>query len=158
MPQNLSETGIILGLRSTSSDEVVGTIELPWYGKRSVVEVIFESADNGVPNELQVQAFCNLVSGWDGLLNRLIPHVLDFWNTEREAHGQMRGYDSLRPPFPQIREHTDLTGVVVAAMNGEDWCNYIGILAECTWSPEHGLGAKIVDGTVAQVGYQDLVT
>jgi hypothetical protein len=32
----------------------------------------------------------------------------------------------------------------------------IGLLFECTWEPEHGLGVKIEHGRVVEVGFQDV--
>lgn len=158
MPHELNDTGITLRQSATSSNEAVGVIELPWYGKRYTVEVIFEDADDGTPNQIQVQTFCNLISRWDELLNDLTAHVVDHWTTELEQTGQMPGHEGTPPLELQIGANTELTGIVVAAMNGEGWCNYVGLLAECTWSPEHGLGIKVIDGAVAEVGYQDVVT
>ena len=41
--------------------------------------------------------------------------------------------------------------------DGDDWSEYIGLLMECAWEEEHGLGVKIVDGTIKEMGFQDIV-
>jgi hypothetical protein len=32
-----------------------------------------------------------------------------------------------------------------------------GLLLNCTWEEEHGVGIKFVNGKVTQVGFQDIV-
>ena len=32
----------------------------------------------------------------------------------------------------------------------------VGVLFECSWEPEHGLGVKIINGEIVEVGYQDI--
>lgn len=158
MSPKLSSTGIILEPGSTESGEVVGTIDLPWFGKQYAVEVIFENDNDDVPNTLQIQSFCDLIARWDEFLEELTQHVLKNWKSELEEHSQTQLYDATRPPAQQVGENTTLTGIVIASMDGEDWCNYIGVLAECSWAPEHGLGVKIVDGSIVAIGHQDLVS
>ncbi len=48
MPHELNDTGITFRESAAASNEAVGLIELPWYGKRYTVEVIFEGADVGI--------------------------------------------------------------------------------------------------------------
>ena len=125
MSHELNDTGIILSKPSANAYEVVDMIELPWYGKRYMVEVIFEDADDSIPNQVQVRAFCNPISRRDELLNSLTSHIVDHWKAELEQFGQMPGREAQCLLDRLIGDNTGLTGVVVASMNDEDWCNYV---------------------------------
>jgi len=39
----------------------------------------------------------------------------------------------------------------------EDGVRRVGILCDCTWEPEHGLGISIEDEKVVEIGLQDIV-
>ncbi len=159
MDQRLKDTGIVLSNRASRPDDLYGTISLHWYGITHTAEVIFEGTSLGHgPNELQIHSFCDLVMKWDDIQGSMKAGILR--NRDRELSKCRLESGSRGSPQDdsQLANRMALTGIVVSYMDGQEWCNYIGLLAECPWSPEHGIGIKIVNGQVVEIGYQDIVT
>ena len=134
---------------------VVGRIVLPWFRKDTTVDVIFElEVASNSPNDLQVQAFTEFASSKYNIFTQVEKRVWDYYQRSVACHeGSLVISNS-----QSLAEKTTLTGCVVGYFDGDDWSAYIGLLAECEWEPEHGLGIKIVDGLISEIGFQDIIT
>ena len=161
MDERLEQAGVHEGQPDDPNDEFIGTVTVPWLGRDVEVEVIFRLNDDcTAPNDKQIDAFCQLLPSNSSFFADLPEALLSYYH---RARGESP-YDTLTTAklFPQIRNQkdldcmVDLRGILVWYYDG-DWSSFIGILAECTWEEEHGLGIKVVDGVPTEFGYQDLV-
>jgi hypothetical protein len=157
MDRRLQKAGLVTSDDRTHAHDVLGTITLSWYGSSFSAEVIFAGCSKYEPNELQISAFCDLIARWDDVMHTMRDGILANWTQELAECGHEPEYNALCPSERQLANRTELTGIIVSYMNGQEWCNYIGLLAECSWSLEHGLGVRIVDGRIVEIGYQDIV-
>lgn len=127
------------------------------------VHVIFRLDEhNDSPNDLQIEAFRRFMEARDVFFLALEQQLLDYYN-EARANCDL-DTETITELFPaidnprQLSSMTRLTGILIGYFDGDDWSAVIGLLAECSWEEEHGLGVKIVDGDVVDIGFQDLVT
>jgi hypothetical protein len=157
MDRRLQKAGLVPTDDRTHAYDVLGTITLPWFGHLLSAEVIFAGCSRDAPNEQQISAFCDLIARWDDVMHTMRDGILANWAQELAECSREPEYNASYPAEPQLANRTELTGIIVSYMNGQEWCNYIGLLAECSWSLEHGLGVKIVDGRIVEIGYQDIV-
>lgn len=163
MDERLSAVGLIpVAQRGRANDCTVGQIEIPWFGQAKAVEVIFECGDSTLlPNELQVHAFCDFANNktefFESLEGQLFAH---YTSARDESDLDAATIEEFFPPLTDYRQLSsliDCTGILVSYFDGDEWSAYIGLLMECLWDKEHGLGAKIVNGKVVEIGAQDIV-
>ncbi len=92
------------------------------------------------------------------ITTKLLQSILDYYKQER----QELGYDiEVNEKYPlvettnEILEMISLDGIVVpyaGIFDGRD----IGITFNCTWDTENGLGIRLLNEKVTEVGYQDV--
>lgn len=163
MDERLAAVGLVeLTSHDSANGRAFGQIELPWFDNSKAVEVIFERDDDSEsPNDRQILAFCRFVQSADLFFHSLERKLLDYFDKTRDEcdlDAETKGL--LFPPLQDPRDLSSLivlTGVLVSYFDGDDWSEYIGLLMECTWDREHGLGVKLVDGDVAEIGGQEIV-
>ncbi|MDM5155475.1 DUF2004 domain-containing protein [Bacillus sp. DX1.1] len=98
------------------------------------------------------------VNEWEQLQQSFLQPILDYYKQERHE----LGYDiEVNENYPfvetmdQILEMISLDGIVVpyaGIFEGRD----IGITFNCTWDIENGLGIRLLNEKVTEVGYQDV--
>lgn len=106
----------------------------------------------------QYTAYQSLMKNWKQLQQSFLQPILDYYQQKRHE----LGYDiALNESYPlvettdQLLEMITLDGIVVPygdIREGRD----IGILFNCTWDVENGLGLRLLDVKVTEVGYQDV--
>ena len=161
MDERLANAGVREGQPDDPDDEFVGTVTVPWFGRDVDVEVIFRLDDNcPEPTSKQIDAFCHLLPSKSPFFADLPEALLTYYNRARDE--SPLDAETISDLFPQINDARDLDrlidlrGILVWYYDG-DWSSYIGILAECRWEEEHGLGIKVVGGVPTEFGNQDLV-
>lgn len=163
MDQRLADAGLLQLPNSDDHDEgTLGYIEVNWFGTIVPVPVIFNLDESNAPNPLQIGAFRDFNRNRDTFFSDLEQQLLNYYHRARMESGL--DDESTKERFPAIDDAGDLasmtrlTGIVIDYFDGDDWSAVIGLLAECSWEKEHGLGVKIVDGQVVEIGFQDIVT
>ena len=98
------------------------------------------------------------MQNWEQLQQSLLPSILDYYKQER----QDLGYDiEVNENYPlvettnEISEMIRLDGIVVPYVGSFDGRD-IGLTFNCTWDIENGLGIRLLNEKVAEVGYQDV--
>lgn len=161
MDDRLVNAGVREGHADDPDDEFVGTLTVPWFGNDVDVQVIFRLDDDcSEPTDKQIDAFCQLLPPNNSCFADLPNALLQHYNTAREE--SPLDEETIEQLFPCISgvsdldRMIDLRGILVWYYS-DDWSSYIGILAECSWEEEHGLGIKIVDSIPTKIGNQDIV-
>jgi hypothetical protein len=163
MDSRLSAAGLIaVGAPDNSHDSTFGRINVPWFGALEIVDVIFEhETRDQPPTERQIDAFCRFASNRDPFFKSLEGKLFKYFNDARQESNLHQ--DMIERLFPhldeprQLKSLIELRSILVSYYDGEAWCDYIGLLMECSWEVEHGLGVKVVDGQVQEIGLQDIV-
>jgi len=161
MDDRLVNAGVREGQPDDPDDEFVGTVTVPWFGHDVDVQVIFRLDDDcTAPTDKQIEAFCQLLPSNSSFFTDLPEALLKHYNVARDE--SPLDDETIAELFPRIDDAfdldrmIDLRGILVWYYDGE-WSSYIGILAECNWEEEHGLGIKVVDGIPTEIGNQDIV-
>lgn len=120
---------------------------------------MIDGEEDGKFDEEQYAAYQALMKSWEQLHENFLEPILKYYQQKRHE----LGYDiALNENYPlvetadQILEIIVLDGIVVPygdIREGRD----IGILFNCTWDQENGLGLRLLNEEVIDVGYQDIV-
>jgi len=127
-------------------------------GKEAGIALMVKGEEDGKFDEEQYSAYNSLVQNWEQLQQGFLQAILDYYKLER----QELGYDiEVNENYPQIEttnqllEMITLVGIVVPYGDiNED--RDIGITFDCTWDTENGLGLRLLNEKVTEVGYQDV--
>ncbi len=98
------------------------------------------------------------MDNWNNVQHNILQRILKYYKQKRHE----LGYDvSFSQDYPlietvdQLIEHITLVGISVPyefLRDGRD----IGISFDCSWDQENGLGIRLIDEKVEEVGYQDV--
>jgi hypothetical protein len=123
-------------------------VTLVLLGKPTEVEVLVESeAELAEPNEAQIGALVSLLESWNNFASDLERRLLDY---RRELGGTA-------DTIAELAQDLTLSGLVVGYHDGQGWSDYLGLLFNCAWDPEHGVGVKIVQNKVVEIASQDII-
>ena len=127
-------------------------------GNEVEIALIVKGDEDGKFDEEQYVAYTSLMQNWEQLQQSFFFFFLDYYKQER----QELGYDiEVNEKYPlvettnEILEMISLDGIVVpyaGIFDGRD----IGITFNCTWDTENGLGIRLLNEKVTEVGYQDV--
>ncbi|WP_397540320.1 DUF2004 domain-containing protein [Rummeliibacillus pycnus] len=127
-------------------------------GHEVEIALMVNGAEDGKYDKEQYVAYTSLMQNWEQLQQSFLQSILDYYKQER----QDLGYDiEVNENYPlvkttnEILEMISLDGIVVpyaGAFDGRD----IGLTFNCTWDIENGLGIRLLNEKVAEVGYQDV--
>lgn len=127
-------------------------------GNEVEIALLVKGDEDGKFDEEQYVAYTSLMQNWEQLQQSFLQSILDYYKQER----QELGYDiEVNENYPlvettnEILEMISLDGIVVpyaGIFDGRD----IGITFNCTWDTENGLGIRLLNEKVTEVGYQDV--
>ncbi|MED4402854.1 DUF2004 domain-containing protein [Metabacillus fastidiosus] len=150
------------------NDSVFGELEydygwvkyttIEFCGKEAEIALMVKGEDNGKFDEEQYIAYNSLMEKWEQLQQGFLQAILDYYKQER----QELGYDiEVNENYSQIEttnqllEMITLVGIVVPSRDIYEERD-IGITFDCTWDIENGLGIRLLNEKVTEVGYQDV--
>lgn len=152
----------------TKNDSVFGELEynyiwskdttINFLGKETMIALIVKGDEDGKFDEEQYIAYKSLMEKWDELQESFLQPILDYYKQTRYELGYDIEFNENYPlieTIDKLLENIKLVGIVIpyaGSFEGRD----IGITFDCTWDEENGLGIRVVNEKVIEVGYQDV--
>jgi len=152
----------------TINDPIFGELEyeygwakdtiIRFFGKETEISLMIDGEEDGEFDEEQYKAYQALMQNWEGLQPSLLQSILDYYKQKRHELGYDIGLNENYPLIEtpdQILEMITLDGIIVPyadIFEGRD----IGITFSCTWDIENGLGVRLLNEKIIEVGYQDV--
>jgi hypothetical protein len=154
----------------TINDAVFGELEfngydwtghkpIDFFGREVRVSLIVRGEDDGKFEEEQYTTYNSFIDKWDQIQQNILGSILDYYKQTR----QELGYDvednanyPLIETTDQLLEKITLVGIFVADKDFFEFLD-IGLMFDCTWDLENGVGICLIEGEVIEVGYQDVV-
>ncbi|MDW7617924.1 DUF2004 domain-containing protein [Peribacillus simplex] len=152
----------------TINDPIFGELEyeygwakdttIHFFGKEKEISLMIDGEEDGKFDEEQYMAYQALMEKWEDLQLSLLQSILDYYKQKRHELGYDIGLNENYPLVEttnQILEMITLDGIVVPyadIFEGRD----IGITFNCTWDIENGLGLRLLNEKIIEVGYQDV--
>jgi len=137
----------------------IGNKSINFSGKESKVSLIIRGEDNGKFEDEQYTAYNSLIDKWDQLKQEILEPILDYYTQTRKDLGCDVEYNANYPLIEttdQLIEKITLVGIFIADKELLEFLD-IGLIFDCTWDLENGLGLCLIEGEVIEVGYQDVV-
>ncbi|MNJ60667.1 hypothetical protein D3C77_564170 [compost metagenome] len=90
---------------------------------------------------------------------KIFEYYLENYEDHRAMQGSSEEAKKVAPKISSIAELGELvtsTGLLIR-YDFEDGIRRVGILCDCTWEPEQGLGVSIENEEVVEIDLQDIV-
>lgn len=129
-----------------------------FFGKEVEVSLIIEGVEDGEFEDDQYKAYQSFIKKWDQLQQSFLQPILEYYQEKRHELGYDIAFEENYPfveTTDKILEMISLDGIVVSYAGIYEG-RAMGILFKCTWDMENGLGLRLLDEVVTEVGYQDV--
>ncbi|CAI8784627.1 MULTISPECIES: DUF6985 domain-containing protein [Priestia] len=156
------------------NDESFGKLEYKnnfWRGKTTIkmfgvekeILLSVDAYENTDFSHVQKEAFLNFIQNMENIMNKAEKHIYDYYMENYEEYREMIANKSEADQVvPNIHSVLDLkklvepTELIVRRVrkNGK---RRLGLLCDVSWDIENGIGIKMEDEGVEEVGYQDIV-
>ena len=156
------------------NDELFGKLEYKnnfWRGKTTIkmfgvekeILLSVDAYENTDFSNVQKEAFLNFIQDMENIMNKAEKHIYDYYMENYEEYREMIANKSEADQVvPNIHSVLDLkklvepTELIVRRVrkNGK---RRLGLLCDVSWDIENGIGIKMEDEGVEEVGYQDIV-
>ncbi|MCP1422283.1 DUF2004 domain-containing protein [Paenibacillus xylanexedens] len=128
------------------------------FGGELEITLMIDGDEDGRFDEKQYSAYQSLIQDWKQVQFNLLQPILDYYIQKRSELGYDVAFNENYPlveTTTQLMKMITLEGIVVpyGDINEE---RDIGVLFSCTWDSENGLGLRLLDEEIADVGYQDV--
>ncbi|WP_342551853.1 DUF2004 domain-containing protein [Paenibacillus sp. FSL R7-0652] len=151
------------------NDSVFGELEhdyvwtkdmtIQFFENENKISLIIEGDEDGIFDEGQYLAYQALMKNWNDLQQIFLQSLLEYYQQRRYELGYDIAFNENYPlveTTDQILEMIELDGIVVPYGDIRDGRD-IGVLFNCSWDKENGVGLRLLDEEVIEVGYQDIV-
>ncbi|MEC0108477.1 DUF2004 domain-containing protein [Paenibacillus taichungensis] len=128
------------------------------FGEELEITLMIDGDEDGRFDEKQYTAYQSLIQDWKQVQYNLLQPILDYYRQKRIELGYDVAFNENYPlveTTAQLMKMITLEGIVVpyGDINEE---RDIGVLFSCTWDSENGLGVRLLNEEIADVGYQDV--
>ncbi|SDY95976.1 DUF2004 domain-containing protein [Bacillus sp. 166amftsu] len=131
---------------------------IDFFGNEVEIALMVDGDEDGKFDEEQYTAYTSLMQNWEHLQKSFLQPILDYYKQTRHELGydiEVNENYPLVETIDQILEMISLDGIVVSYADIFEG-RYIGITFNCTWDTENGLGLRLLNEKVTEVGYQDV--
>ncbi|MCY6354334.1 DUF2004 domain-containing protein [Clostridium sp. ZS2-4] len=131
---------------------------IDFLGKETKITLMINGDEDGVFEEEQYIAYNSLMEKWSNLQETILEPILNYYKQKRHELGYDIEFNENYPLIETIEkllENITLVGIVIPYSGAYDG-GEIGVIFDCTWDDENGIGLCLVDEKVIEVGYQDV--
>lgn len=155
-------------LKVRINDSIFGELEydyiwskdiiVDFLGKEVEISLMINGDEDDVFEEEQYIAYTSLMKKWSSLQEEISEEILNYYKAKRHE----LGYDiEFNQHYPEIKSTKELLSYITLVGIKVPYANIyggrsIGITFDCTWDEENGVGLRLNDEQVIEVGYQDI--
>lgn len=132
--------------------------EIMFNGKKQDIVVLIAGDEDAEFEEGQYEAYTMFKSNWNIIEKNVLLSILEYYNSRKEELGFETEENENYPYIgneDELLNHINLVGIKVPY---EDMYGgrSIGLSFDCTWDEENGIGIRLSDESVIDVGFQDI--
>ena len=150
------------------NDSIFGKIEYDyiWFRRSKTkffnnevdIMLMIAGDDEGQFEDGQYEAYQSLINKWNEIQETFLETILEYYKQKRKE----LGYDiQLNKNYPEIKSTKELLNYITLVGIKVPYDDIyvgrsIGISFDCSWDEENGLGLRLNNEEVIDVGYQDI--
>lgn len=162
MAKNKSLNDPVFGeLTKTAPDLWERPIEIEFLGQTWKVALAVMMNEEKGAEDKQIQAFELFQKDTSRLMKQAEKSLLSYYQSVCEDYRDQSGItDPHDEDVPIVSSSDELAKLIELESVLFPYVRpapTFGLVANCTWEPEHGVAVKFVDGDVEEVGFQDII-
>nr|WP_311772971.1 hypothetical protein [Listeria booriae] len=132
------------------------------FGKKREVILSIDGEEDANFSPIQRKAYTNFMSNMDEIMDAVELDIFEYYEDNYEEYRDMAGEveaDKIAPEISTIEELGNLiipTQLIVRRVR-KNGVRRIGLVCDCTWDIDNGVGVRIDNEKVEEVDYQDIV-
>ena len=150
------------------NDSIFGKIEYDyiWFRRSNIkflnnevdIMLMIAGDDEGQFEDGQYEAYQALINKWDEIQETFLEPILEYYKQRRNE----LGYDiELNKNYPEIKSTKELLNYITLVGIKVPYADIyggrsIGISFDCSWDEENGLGLRLNNEEIIDVGYRDI--
>lgn len=150
------------------NDSIFGEIEYDyiWFRRSKIkffnnevdIMLMIAGDDDGQFEDGQYESYQALINKWNEIQETFLEPILEYYKQKRKE----LGYDiELNKNYPEIKSTKELLNYITLVGIKVPYADIyggrsIGITFDCSWDEENGLGLRLNNEEVIDVGYQDI--
>ena len=150
------------------NDSIFGEIEYDyiWFRRSKIkfvnnevdIMLMIAGDDDGQFEDGQYESYQALINKWNEIQETFLEPILEYYKQKRKE----LGYDiQLNKNYPEIKSTKELLNYITLVGIKVPYADIyggrsIGITFDCSWDEENGLGLRLNNEEVIDVGYQDI--
>lgn len=150
------------------NDSIFGKIEYDyiWFRRSKIkffnnevdIMLMIAGDDDGQFEDGQYESYQALINKWNEIQETFLEPILEYYKQKRKE----LGYDiELNKNYPEIKSTKELLNYITLVGIKVPYADIyggrsIGITFDCSWDEENGLGLRLNNEEVIDVGYQDI--
>lgn len=140
-----------------------GKVFLTMFNVKTEIRLTVDAHETADFSTVQREAFLNFIGQMKTIINQAEKQVYHYYNENYEEYREMLGSESEENRIiPKVDSVLDLknfvkpTELIIRRVRANEK-RRLGLLFDTSWDMENGLGIKIENEIVEEVGYQDIV-
>ncbi|MBC1227195.1 hypothetical protein HB817_08880 [Listeria booriae] len=139
-----------------------GKTSITMFGKKREVILSIDGEEDANFSPIQRKAYTNFMSNMDEIMDAVELDIFEYYEDNYEEYRDMAGEveaDKIAPEISTIEELGNLiipTQLIVRRVR-KNGVRRIGLVCDCTWDIDNGVGVRIDNEKVEEVDYQDIV-
>ena len=132
---------------------------ITFIGNVTEIDLMIDGEEDEMFDEGAVCSVSIINKNWEEVQISLLQSILDYYKQRRCELGYDIGVQENYPlveTTDQILEMIGLEGIVVPYADITEG-REVGITFNCTWDIENGVGVRLLNEKVMEVGYQDII-
>ncbi|WP_376701487.1 DUF6985 domain-containing protein [Listeria booriae] len=139
-----------------------GKTSIAMFGKKHEVILSIDGEEDASFSPIQREAYTNFMSNMDEIMDAVELGIFEYYEDNYEEYRDMAGEveaDKIAPEISTIEELDNLvipTQLIVRRVR-KNGVRRIGLVCDCTWDIDNGVGVRIENEKIEEVDYQDIV-
>ena len=151
----------------TINDKVFGTLyfdsrwvkdmQIDFMGKTCDIQLNVSGEEDGMFSKEQYLAYTMLMDKWQQVNPAIVEKIWEFYIDERRVLGYDEDEDDLYPPVKtpnDIIGYIELVGIKIPYAGAFKGKRNVGLTFGCTWNEEFGVGIRLLNEEIYEVGFQ----
>lgn len=132
------------------------------FGKKHEIILSIDGEEDANFSPIQREAYTNFMTNMGEIMNAVELDILEYYEEHFEEYRDMADEaeaDRIAPEISTVEELGKLvipTQLIVRRVR-KNGVRRIGLVCDCTWDIDNGVGVRIEDEKVEEVYYQDIV-
>lgn len=135
-----------------------GAVDLNCFGRVEKLDLTVSGEEDAPVTDMQRNSFTAFMRAWDKLMQDLPEAIWNYYLGLREELGCDQVYNEDYPPIEQAQDILKMISLdlIVIPEDGIFDGRCVCLAFSCTWDEENGMGIRLLDEEIDEIGFQDL--